>query len=55
MLQYLKILRSFARRMEDYIRTKDYFVKKNKLRYFFKDPVTMSNVAYSLQMSDLYN
>lgn len=30
-------------------------VKKYKLRYFFKDPVTMSNVAYSLQMSDLYN
>ena len=39
----------------NYIRTKDYFVKKYKLRYFFKDPVTMSNVAYSLQMSDLYN
>lgn len=39
----------------NYIRTKDYFVKKYKLSYFFKDPVTMSNVAYSLQMSDLYN
>ncbi|WP_022765273.1 hypothetical protein [Butyrivibrio sp. XPD2006] len=39
----------------NYIRTKDYFVKKYKLRYFFKDPVTVSNVAYSLQMSDLYN
>lgn len=39
----------------NYIRTKEYFVKKYKLRYFFKDPVTVSNVAYSLQMSDLYN
>jgi len=39
----------------NYIRTKDYFVKKYKLSYFFRDPVTMSNVAYSLQMSDLYN
>ena len=39
----------------NYIRTKDYFIKKYKLRYFFKDPVIRSNVAYSLQMSDLYN
>ncbi len=39
----------------NYIRTKDYFVNKYKLEEFFKDPVITSNVAYSLQMSDLYN
>lgn len=39
----------------NYIRTKDHFLKKYKLRFFFKDPVIRSNVVYSLQMSDMYN
>lgn len=39
----------------NYIRTKNYFIKKYKLRYIFKDNITVCNVAYSLQMSDLYN
>ena len=39
----------------DYIRTKEYFIKKYRLREFFDDPVVLSNVAYSLQMSDMYN
>ena len=38
-----------------YIRTKEYYVKKYKLNLFFSNQMIASNVAYSLQMSDLYN
>ena len=39
----------------NYIRTKDIFIEKYKLEFFFENPVIRSNVAYSLQMSDMYN
>ncbi len=38
-----------------YIRTKEFYVRKYKLQYFFSNNEVVSNVAYSLQMSDLYN
>ena len=39
-----------------YIRRKKYYVEKYKLNEFFhNNKVVVSNVAYSLQMSDLYN
>lgn len=38
-----------------YIRTKAYYVNNYHLRSFFSNEEIVSNVAYSLQMSDLYN
>lgn len=38
-----------------YIRDKNYFIKKYHLNEFFKNTNAMKNVAYSLQMSDMYN
>lgn len=38
-----------------YIRTKKFYISKYKLHHFFSNKEVVSNVAYSLQMSDLYN
>lgn len=38
-----------------YIRTKSYFAKKYRLYEFFSNTELASNMAYALQLSDLYN